>query len=224
MKTAQKKELVALCCQGKLPQSLVKADSKFIVSDDHPCTILFDIGYTEEWLEALEDQDQVTEIFIVTKNNEAYKKAKAAVQELLGNIIEEEPVLRPMSDGFAANAQFFKLSFLDKNAVAMDMQFKELLTTLWMKAGAVGECPVIEGNEIDDFYIFPENKMAILKEEDAYMQFKEAMKGYDEIQTVFIITDSDSDFREMSTDFEGKRCYQLYRDYLDNFSINYERN
>ena len=130
----------------------------------------------------------------------------------------------PMSDGFAANAQFFKLSFLDKNAVAMDMQFKELLTTLWMKAGAVGECPVIEGNEIDDFYIFPENKMAILKEEDAYMQFKEAMKGYDEIQTVFIITDSDSDFREMSTDFEGKRCYQLYRDYLDNFSINYERN
>ena len=129
----------------------------------------------------------------------------------------------PMSDGFAANAQFFKLSFLDKNAVAMDMQFKELLTTLWMKAGAVGECPVIEGNEIDDYYIFPENKMAILKEEDGYMQFKEAMKGHEEIQTLFIITDSDSDFREMSADFEGKRCYQLYRDYLDNFSINYER-
>lgn len=130
----------------------------------------------------------------------------------------------PMSDGFAANAQFFKLSFLDKNAVAMDMQFKELLTTLWMKAGAVGECPVIEGNEIDDYYIFPENKMAILKEEDAYMQFKEAMKGHEEVQTLFIITDSDSDFREMSADFEDKRCYQLYRDYLDNFSINYERN
>ena len=224
MRTAQKKELVALCCQGKLPQSLVMADSKFIVSEDHPCTILFDINYTEEWLEALEDQDQVAEIYIVTRNNEAYKKAKAAVQELLGNIIEEEPVLRPMSDGFSANAQFFKLSFLDKTAVAMDMQFKELLTTLWMKAGAIGECPIIESNKIDDYYIFPENKMAILKEEDAYMQFKEAMKGHEEVQTLFIITDSDSDFREMSADFEGKRCYQLYRDYLDNFSINYERN
>ena len=224
LKTAQKKELVALCCQGKLPQSLVKADTKFIVSEDHPCSILFDINYTEEWLEALADQDQVEEIYIVTRNNEAYKKARVAVQELLGNIIEEEPVLRPMSDGFAANAQFFKLSFLDKNAVAMDMQFKELLTTLWMKAGAVGECPVIESGEIDDYYIFPENQMAILKEEDAYMQFKEAMKGHEEVQTLFIITDSDSDFREMSADFEGKRCYQLYRDYLDNFSINYERN
>ena len=130
----------------------------------------------------------------------------------------------PMSDGFAANAQFFELSFLDKKAVAMDMQFKELLTILWMKAGAVGECTSIEGEDIKDFYIFPENKMAILKEEDAYRAFKKAMKENDDISTVFIITDSDGDFREMSADFSGKKCYQLYRDYLDNFSINYERN
>lgn len=45
----------------------------------------------------------------------------------------------------------------------------------------------------------------------------------EEVQTLFIITDSDSDFREMSADFSDKKCYQLYRDYLDNFSINYER-
>ena len=130
----------------------------------------------------------------------------------------------PMSKGFAANAQFFKLCFLDKKAVAMDMQFKELLTILWMKAGAVGDCPSIEAGEIEDYYIFPENKMAILKEEDAYRAFKKAMEDHDDISTIFIITDSDNDFREMSADFSGKKCYQLYRDYLDNFSINYERN
>ena len=99
-----------------------------------------------------------------------------------------------------------------------------LLTTLWMKAGAVGECPVIEGNEIDDFYIFPENKMAILKEEDAYMQFKEAMKGHNEIQTLFIITDSESGYRDMIAGLDVKDSYQLYRDYLDNFRINAGRN
>ena len=130
----------------------------------------------------------------------------------------------PMSEGFAANAQFFKLSFLDKKAVAMDMQFKELLSILWMKAGSIGECPVIEGNELEDYYIFPENKMAILKEEEAFISFKKSMEGHDEISTIFIFTDSDSDFLEMSADFDGKKCYQLYRDYLDNFSINYERN
>ena len=223
LKIAQKKELVALCCQGKLPQSLVKADTKFIVSEDYPCSVLFDINYAEEWFEALEDQDQLSEFYIVTKNNETFKKLKADIQEMLGNIIEEEPVLRPMSDGFAANAQFFKLSFLDKKAVAMDMQFKELLTTLWMKAGAVGECPVIESSEIDEYYIFPQNKMAILKEEDAYRAFKKAMEDHDDILTVFIITDSDGDFREMSADFSDKKCYQLYRDYLDNFRISIGR-
>jgi len=224
LKTAQKKELVAICCQGKLPQSLVKADSKFIVSEEHPCTILFDISVVDEWLEAIDGQDHLTDFCIVTGNNKAFKQLKSEVQDLLGNIIEEEPVLRPMSEGFAANAQFFKLSFLDKKAVAMDMQFKELLSLLWMKAGSIGECPIIEGNELEDYYIFPMNKMAILKEEEAFISFKKAMEGHDEISIIFIITDSDSDFLEMSADFEGKKCYQLYRDYLDNFSINYERN
>lgn len=41
----------------------------------------------------------------------------------------------PMADGFKANAAFFKLGFLDKNAVALGRQFKEMLPTLWMKAG-----------------------------------------------------------------------------------------
>ncbi|MBQ3703831.1 MAG: hypothetical protein II885_13910 [Oscillospiraceae bacterium] len=43
----------------------------------------------------------------------------------------------PMADGFKANAAFFKLGFLDKNAVALGRQFKERLPTLWMKAGAM---------------------------------------------------------------------------------------
>jgi hypothetical protein len=34
---------------------------------------------------------------------------------------------------------------------------------------------------------------------------------------------NDGDFREMSADFSSKKCYQLYRDNLDNFSINNER-
>ena len=48
-----------------------------------------------------------------------------------------------MADGFKANAAFFKLGFLDRNAVALGRQFKEMLPTLWMKAGSVGPCPCI---------------------------------------------------------------------------------
>ena len=62
-----------------------------------------------------------------------------------------------MGDGFKANAAFFKLGFLDKNAVALGRQFKEMLPTLWMKAGAHGPCPAT-GEKTPDMLILPINK------------------------------------------------------------------
>ena len=61
------------------------------------------------------------------------------------------------ADGFKANAVFFKLGFLDKTKVSLGMQFKELLSTLWMKAGAIGKCPVIDAS-VPDMLILPNNK------------------------------------------------------------------
>lgn len=124
---------------------------------------------------------------------------------------------KPMADGFKANAAFFQLGFLDKNAVALGRQFKELLPVLWMKAGAIGKCPSIEG-EIPDYFICKENKMAVLINENAYIEFVENID--ESIDTVFIVTDSEAGYREMIKDLDVKNTYQLYRDYLDNFRIN----
>ena len=223
LKTAQKKELVALCCQGKLPQSLVKADTKFIVSEDHPCSILFDINYAEEWLEALENQDQITEIHIVTRNNDAFKKLKADIQDLLGNIIEDEPFLRPMSEGFKTNANFFKLGFLDKTNVALGKQFKELLPLLWMKAGARGECPTLTGDKLPATLVCEKNHFAVLIDEKAFAQFVEEVSGNEKIDLVYLVVDSDSMYRVMAHSFPKQQTCQLYRDYLDNFRINITR-
>lgn len=223
LKTAQKKEIVALCCQGKLPQSLVKANSKYIVSEDHPCSILFDIYYSEKWLEALDGQDQITELYVVTKNNEAFKKLKNDIDDLLGKIIEEEPLLRPMSDGFDANVKYFKLGFLDKYAVVLHRQFRELLPILWMKAGCVGDCPVLTGEDIPDALVFAGNKMAILTNEDVYSDFRTQLEGRKDIENIFIIAKSEHAFLEMAQPFTWAKTYHLYKDYLDNFSINYDR-
>lgn len=125
----------------------------------------------------------------------------------------------PMADGFKANAAFFKLGFLDKNAVALGRQFKEMLPTLWMKAGAHGACPNL-GETIPEMLILPENKMAVLVDEKAYIAFSERLDGHPEIETVFIVTDSDSGYRDMVSGLNVKEGYQLYRDYLDNFRIN----
>lgn len=126
----------------------------------------------------------------------------------------------PMSDGFKANAAFFKLSFLDKTSVALGRQFKELLPVLWMKGGAIGKCPVLECEELPDMLVLPKNKMAVLIDEIFYPEFEQQLAQHPEIQTVFIVTDSEAAYREMIRAYEGKDCYQLYRDYLDNFRIN----
>lgn len=219
----QKKNLVALCFKGQLPQSLVKKDSKFIVSEGHTGSILFDINYAEEWLEALDGQDQVTDIYIVTQNNKEFKRIKEEIQETLGNIIEEVPVMRPMSEGFAANAKYFKLGFLDKDSVELQRQFRELLPLLWMKAGAIGRCPELEGSNIPEILLLEDNSMAILTDEEVYVDFRKMMEGRKDIKSIFIVTNSEDAFMSMAKPFGWAQCYQLYKDYLENFSINYER-
>ena len=128
----------------------------------------------------------------------------------------------PMSDGFKANAAFFKLGFLDKTSVALGRQFRELLPLLWLKAGAIGECPALEADDIPEMLIFPENEFAVLVEETAFQKFKAAIDA--SIQTVFIITDYDANYRAMANALHVKTIYPLYRDYLDNFRINQRRN
>ena len=125
-----------------------------------------------------------------------------------------------MSDGFKSNAAFFKLGFLDRNAVALGRQFKEMLPTLWLKAGAIGECPILQNDNVPQMMILPENQLAILVDERYYLDFITDLDNYPAIKTVFIVTDSDAGFRDMIVGLEDKHTYQLYRDYLDNFRIN----
>ena len=126
---------------------------------------------------------------------------------------------REMSEGFAANAAYFKLGFLDKNAVALGKQFKELIPVLWMKAGAIGECPSIEESN-PAMLILPKNRFAVLADEKRYMEFIEELDKHPEIETVYIVTDSETGYRDMISMLQDKTTYQLYRDYLDNFRIN----
>lgn len=125
-----------------------------------------------------------------------------------------------MSDGFKANAAFFKLGFLDKNAVALGRQFKELLPVLWMKTGCVGLCPKLEEASLPSMLILPQNAFAVLINEHAFSEFMTKVNNEDRIKQVFIVTDSTSGYREMMTQLKIEKSYQLYRDYLDNFRIN----
>jgi len=138
-------------------------------------------------------------------------------EPLKGNYLESD---LPMADGFQSNAIYFKLGFLDKTAIALGRQFKELLSVLWMKAGSIGLCPQLEGEDIPTMLILPDNRFAVLTDEKDFPEFFKKIKAASNIETVFIVTDSEAGYREMAAKLRVKTSYQLYRDYLDNFRIN----
>lgn len=215
-----RKDIVSLIGKDKLPQSLVKPGMDFLVSEKHNASILFLPSAWADWIAALDGQDHVTELYVVTPNNKEYKMIKEHLIENMGTISTTKSEKLPMADGFKANAAFFKLGFLDKTRVALGTQFKELLPVLWMKANAVGACPMLEGDNLPDMLVLPQNHFAVLLEEPSFSKFTEELSKHPEIDTVFIVTDSVNAYREMIRDMDGKQTYQLYRDYLDNFRIN----
>ena len=220
---AAKKQIVALIGKKKLPQSLVKADSRFIVSEKYVASILFDSEAVDEWLEALEDQEHIIDFYIVVKENRIFNSIKAKVVDLLGTITTTEQYKRPMSEGFPANAEYFKLDFLDKNSVSLGQQFSEILPLLWFKSGTVGKRPEIENNEVPDMLILPQNGFAILVDETKFAEFTEKRSEENSINVVYFVTNSEAAFRERASGVKISSTYQLDRDYIDNFVLGSRR-
>ena len=134
--------------------------------------------------------------------------------------VSQDGEQRLAADGFAANAVYFKLGFLDKTSVALGQQFQKMLPALWMKAGAKGACPVLTDEQIPPMLVLPENGFAVLNDQSAFEQFATAVNANDAIQTVYIVTDYISGYQAMARQLKAERIYQLYRDYLENFRIN----
>lgn len=217
----QKKALVTLINKQKdVKLPTMSDDVPFFVSEDdgYNASILFDVNEAEAWMEALDGNSHITHFYIVAEKDADFKRIKAEVSEVMGQIEETIPVKMPMSDGFKANAAFFKLGFLDKLSVARGRQLQELLPLLWMKAGAIGKCPE---RITDDYAILPNNRMAILTDEAFFVRFKEDISQHPEIKVVYLITDSQNAYLAMTNELKGMKTFQLYRDYLDNFRINY---
>ncbi len=217
------KELVSNLSEGKIAKNKVAEDTRYIIDEDSDISLLLDDNAAADWLDDLEGAEHVRTFVIVTQNNKLFNSLKRQIGELLGPIKTTEPQTLPMADGFKANVEFFHLGFLDKRAVERNRQFREILPLLWLKAGGIGECPKIVGNSLPPYLVLRENKFAVLIDEDAFFAFEKEVNSTSGIEAAFIITDSEKGYKEMLASLKVKTCYQLYRDYLDNFKINYTR-
>lgn len=134
-----------------------------------------------------------------------YKTKEAAYPELDKLKIE---------DGFAANAIFFDIEYLEPNLVGADMAYNKVAPILWMCGGCYGD--ILQrsiGYSIGKTY-------AILFDVKSTKKFVNAVQNNRDIKTVFIVTDSAERYRSLCENLPDRRVLQLYESYLRSFEIN----
>jgi adenine-specific DNA-methyltransferase len=215
---AKKKQLVELI--DGIPKSKVTR-GPFVVSESHSASILFDETQAEAWLEELHDQKHITDFYIVTATGAIFDNIKARIVDLLGPMTVTEEEKRSMQDGFAANLEYFRLDFLDKDQVALGRQFREILPILWLRSGAIGPRPGLPRNKPLPTMLLPEhNRFAVLLDETRFPDFVTKVKAKEDVTHIYLVTDSEEAFQEMAAQLSIPNVVQLYRDYLENFVIN----
>ena len=212
-----------------LPQTLVTDPCPFIVSDEHKASVLFDTAAADDWLEALDGQDHITDFYILASVKSVFDSLKAQVMELLGPLVVPEEEKRPMSAGFTANLVYFKLDFLDKDRVALKQAFREVMPILWLKAGAVGRRPELPKSAVEPAFFDPAGtNFAALLDEGSFGKFVRTIVKRTDLSVVYIVTDADEAFKDMADEVRQAlrlasprvEVVQLYKDYLANFLIN----
>ena len=210
----KKKQLVALV--NGLPQTLVTEPCPFIVSEEHTSSILFDTQCGEDWLEALEGQEHITDFYIVTPVKRTFDTLKKQVAELLGPLLVNEVEKVPMSDGFGENVEFFTLTYETPLAVSFQTAFARIAPLLWLRAGSVGrrieELPAA-GWDVADAY-------GLLVELDKATDFLKATRKAKALKIAYIVTDDERRFQALARRLpEGVEAIRLYESYLTNFAF-----
>lgn len=210
----KKKQLVALV-KG-LPQSLVKEPCPFIVSEKHTSSILFDTQHAEDWLEALEEQEHITDFYIVTAVKKTFDSLRQQVAKQLGPFIVNEVEKVPMSDGFEENAEFFTLTYETPVAVNYQTAFMRIAPLLWLRAGSFGrridKLPST-GWDVADSH-------GLLAELDKATDFLKALRKAKALRIAYIVTDDERRFQAIARRVpEGVETIRLYESYLTNFAF-----
>lgn len=122
----------------------------------------------------------------------------------------------PMADGFAANAEFFTLTYEARNAVNHNLAFARIAPLLWLRAGSQGQridkLPAA-GWAVADTY-------GLLTEVDQATSFVNAVRKAPSLLIAYIVTDDDRRFQAISKRLPNNvEPVRLYESYLTNFSF-----
>lgn len=130
----------------------------------------------------------------------------------------------PMADGFAENARFFDLVYLDPDAVEAKEAFGRIAHLLWLMAGAEGA--VIDKEPRSGWSAPDGATYGVLFRNRGRGPMTEALKKREAagrpLRRVFIVADSADEFVRSAEEMgvAPEMATRLYRDYLKNFRTN----
>ena len=122
----------------------------------------------------------------------------------------------PMADGFAANVEFFTMTYEAPRPVAHNRAFEVIAPLLWLRAGSQGrriEKPTHDFDVADTY--------AVLFDLDASQGFLAAVAAAESVRFAFVVTDDDRGFQMVCGELPARvEAVRLYESYLTNFTIN----
>jgi adenine-specific DNA-methyltransferase len=122
------------------------------------------------------------------------------------------------------SAAFFDLTYEDENLISLGNKFEAIAPLLWMQSGATGEL-IAKRSDLakgEEGYSVPvDGNYAVIFDTEAAADAIEAI--HDGIKKVFIVTDSENDFKAVTANLPGNlrnNAQRLYSSYLRSFEIN----
>jgi adenine-specific DNA-methyltransferase len=128
----------------------------------------------------------------------------------------------PIDTGLTENLVSFALAYEDPDAIEIGERFEDILPTLWLAAGAMGDPSQLYPEKADARWLMAEAcRFAVLLDEDHFPSFVASIVPMEGITHVWLVTDSDAAFARMRLRLSPNLTVgMLYRDYLRNFRIN----
>lgn len=120
----------------------------------------------------------------------------------------------PMSNGFAANAIFFELTYESAWPIRLDNAFDAIAPILWMQAGCKG--PII--HRIGKSYLTTDY-YGVLFDYGQASKFCEKVKRTPSIKTVYVVTDDQRRYSNICRRLPGVEVHRLYETFLKTFEI-----
>ena len=88
----------------------------------------------------------------------------------------------PFAEGFEENAAFFRLDYMNPDAVELGAAFNAIHPLLWLAAGAHGSCPEPLAVDSEDFFVSQRGRYAVLFSVAALHDLEQQLSGRDDMR------------------------------------------